>query len=72
MSFHYDMLADLDAALQSGKIETKYHYVAKRALRAAQMSGSPIKTLEELAERIKEIGENGGMTARQIYNPRYC
>lgn len=71
MSFHHTFLAELDAALMAGSISTTYHYEAKRVLRAANMSGRPLRTLEEVAQHIRELRANGGMTKRQVYNPRY-
>lgn len=68
---HYQLLADLDAALQAGSISTAYHYKAKRVMRAKQMSGGVYTTLEQVASAVRALEENGGMTERQVYNPRY-
>lgn len=72
MSIHYALEQELNAALQAGRIETSFHYLAKRAMRAANMSGRQLRTLEEVAEAVKALQANGGVTRRRIYNDRYC
>lgn len=69
---HYDLQNDLDASLQAGAISTQYHYLAKRCLREANMGGRQLKTLEEVAAKVRELEANGGVTRRRIYNDRYC
>lgn len=71
MSLHYDLEASLNAALQAGSIETEYHYLAKRAMREANMSGRQLRSLEEVAEAVKALQRNGGRTRRRIYHDRY-
>lgn len=55
----YQIQAKLDEALQAGRVAIRAHYVVKAAIRYAQMTGRPVRNVEDLERAIEGYRNSG-------------